>query len=342
MKFDYIIGNPPYQEETVGTSDSPIYNYFMDESYKIGNIVELITPARFLFNGGKTPKEWNERMLADEHLKVIWYNPNSNDVFGITDIKGGIVITYRDKEQCFGAINMFTSFPQLNAILQKVLNRKGFCGLDSIIFSQTKWDLEKLYQKFPSAKNLIGSQGRERRLTTNIFSILSDLEVFHKSKNDKNDILIMGLSNKLRVSYYIDESFIDKNSENLQEYKVIVPKSNGSGAIGEVLSTPLIGEPLIGHTQSFISIGKFDNNLEAIHCLKYIKTKFARCMLGILKITQHNPPEKWKYVPLQDFTENSDIDWSKSIPEIDRQLYAKYGLDKDEMDFIETHVKAMD
>lgn len=64
-------------------------------------------------------------------------------------------------------------------------------------------------------------------------------------------------------------------------------------------------------------------------------------MLGILKITQHNPPEKWKYVPLQDFTENSDIDWTKSIPEIDQQLYKKYGLDKDEIEFIETHVKAM-
>lgn len=64
-------------------------------------------------------------------------------------------------------------------------------------------------------------------------------------------------------------------------------------------------------------------------------------MLGILKITQHNPPEKWRYVPLQDFTSSSDIDWSKSIAEIDRQLYAKYGLSDDEINFIETHVKEM-
>ena len=64
-------------------------------------------------------------------------------------------------------------------------------------------------------------------------------------------------------------------------------------------------------------------------------------MLGILKITQHNPPEKWKYVPLQDFTANSDIDWSQSVAEIDRQLYAKYRLDETEINFIETHVKEM-
>lgn len=75
--------------------------------------------------------------------------------------------------------------------------------------------------------------------------------------------------------------------------------------------------------------------------MKYIKTKFARCLLGILKATQHNPPEKWAYIPLQDFTNESDIDWSRPIPEIDQQLYKKYGLDDDEIEFIESHVKEM-
>ena len=111
--------------------------------------------------------------------------------------------------------------------------------------------------------------------------------------------------------------------------------------MGEVLSTPLIGQPLIGHTQTFISIGKFENESEAKAAFKYIKSKFARALLGILKITQHNPPDKWKYVPLQDFTEHSDIDWTKSVAEIDKQLYAKYGLDETEINFIETHVKEM-
>ena len=64
-------------------------------------------------------------------------------------------------------------------------------------------------------------------------------------------------------------------------------------------------------------------------------------MLGLLKVTQHITPDKWAKVPLQDFTSQSDIDWSKSIPEIDQQLYAKYGLDDDEIEFIETHVKEM-
>lgn len=107
------------------------------------------------------------------------------------------------------------------------------------------------------------------------------------------------------------------------------------------MSTPLIGEPLIGATETFLSIGSFETLEEASNCLKYIKSKFARVMLGILKITQANTKEKWKYVPLQDFTSSSDIDWSQSIHDIDQQLYKKYGLDEKEIEFIETHVKEM-
>lgn len=125
-------------------------------------------------------------------------------------------------------------------------------------------------------------------------------------------------------------------------YKVILPASNGSGAIGEVLSTPLIGEPFVGYTQTFISFGSFDNLNDAEHALKYIKSKFLRTMLGTMKVTQHNQSkEVWKNVPLQDFTSNSDIDWSKSIAEIDQQLYKKYGLNEEEINFIETKVKEM-
>jgi hypothetical protein len=135
--------------------------------------------------------------------------------------------------------------------------------------------------------------------------------------------------------------------DNLTKYKVILPKSNGSGALGEVLSTPLIGEPLIGepligYTQSFISIGSFESEEEASAAYKYIRSKFMRVMLGILKVTQDNNTDVWKYVPLQDFTSNSDIDWSKSVAEIDQQLYKKYGLSQDEQDFIESMIKPME
>lgn len=107
------------------------------------------------------------------------------------------------------------------------------------------------------------------------------------------------------------------------------------------MSMPIISEPDIGATETFISIGGFDSRGEAEAAYKYICSKFARIMLGILKVTQPITPDKWKYVPLQDFTADSDIDWSKSVHEIDEQLYKKYGLTEEEIEFIESHAKEM-
>lgn len=103
----------------------------------------------------------------------------------------------------------------------------------------------------------------------------------------------------------------------------------------------MLGEPQDAVTQTFITIGSFATKVEAEACLKYVKSKFARVMLAVLKVTQHNPARVWKYVPLQDFTSASDINWTKSIVEIDQQLYVKYGLSSDEVAFIEAKVKPM-
>lgn len=337
MKFDFVIGNPPYQETTEGTSDKPIYDIFMSAAFDVGDKVCLITPARFLFNAGKTPKAWNEKMLKDEHFKVLLYEQDSSLIFKNTDIKGGVAITYRDAKQDFGAIFTYTHYKELNNILKRVLAHKDFKSLDYLIYVQNKFDLDVLYSDYPDYRSIIGSGGKEKRLTTSIFS---QLDVFEDTKSN-NSVKILGLIKNNRVYKYILRKYLQKH-ENLEKYKVILPKSNGSGAIGEVLSTPLVGVPLVGYTQSFISIGAFDEEKEANACLKYIKSKFARTMLGVLKITQDNNKDTWKYVPLQDFTSTSDIDWSKSIPEIDQQLYKKYDLTPEEIKFIETHVKEMD
>ena len=153
-------------------------------------------------------------------------------------------------------------------------------------------------------------------------------------------VQILGNIGNERVYRWFRKDYVSE-VENLYKYKVLVPKANGSGAIGEVLSTPLIGLPLIGFTETYISIGETDKLEAAEATLKYVKTKFARTMLGILKVTQNNAKPTWRYVPLQDFTVNSDIDWSQSVEGIDRQLYAKYGLDDNEIAFIESHVKEM-
>ena len=339
MKFDFVIGNPPYQEETVGTSDTPVYDRFMDASFVVSKKALLITPARFLFNAGKTPSVWNKKMLNDEHFKVLDYYPVSDKVFSNTDIKGGVAVTYRDETQKLGPIGVFTTYPELNSIYKKVTSNMEQGGLTDLFYMQNKFKLNTLYADYPQYKNIIGSEGKERRLTA---AILYQLDVFTEAQEKDEDVAIIGVINNKRVKRYIDRKYLDLEKTNLNKWKVLVPKSNGSGVLGEVLSTPLIAEPTMGYTQTFLGVGAFDNESEAQAAYKYIISKFARTMLGVLKITQDNPPEKWKYVPLQDFTNHSDIDWTKSVHEIDLQLYDKYGLSADERNFIETHVKAMD
>ena len=339
MKFDFVIGNPPYQEETVGTSDTPVYDRFMDASFVVSKKALLITPARFLFNAGKTPSVWNKKMLNDEHFKVLDYYPVSDKVFSNTDIKGGVAVTYRDETQKLGPIGVFTTYPELNSIYKKVTSNIEQGGLTDLFYMQNKFKLNTLYADYPQYKNIIGSEGKERRLTA---AILYQLDVFTEAQEKDEDVAIIGVINNKRVKRYIDRKYLDLEKTNLNKWKVLVPKSNGSGVLGEVLSTPLIAEPIMGYTQTFLGIGAFDKESEAQAAYKYIISKFARTMLGVLKITQDNPPEKWKYVPLQDFTNHSDIDWTNSVHEIDLQLYDKYGLSADERNFIETHVKAMD
>ena len=342
MKFDFIIGNPPYQDETIGENKTfapPIYHLFLDGTYKISEHVELIHPARFLFNAGSTPKEWNKKMLDDPHLKVLYYEPNSSKVFVNTDIKGGIAITYHDATQEFGAIKHFVVFEELKSIANKV-EKISAESLTSIIYASESYRFtEQMHKEHPEAEVLL-SKGHKYDFKTSVLENLNNIVFFSQKPDDGEYIQILGLVKAKRIYKWIKKQYVQA-PDNLLAYKVFVPAANGSGALGEVLSTPLIGEPLIGHTQTFISIGCFQTKREAENLLKYIKSKFCRVMLGILKITQHNPGPKWKYVPLQDFTQDSDIDWSKSIPEIDLQLYKKYGLDEKEIQFIESHVKEM-
>ncbi|MDU7505124.1 MAG: restriction endonuclease, partial [Clostridia bacterium] len=184
------------------------------------------------------------------------------------------------------------------------------------------------------------SKGHPYDMSTNIFDRLP--QIFHEEKpNDNYEyIQILGRKNNSRIYQWMRKDYLKENS-NIYKYKVILPKANGSGALGEVIPTPLIGSPLIGFTETFISVGEVDTREEAEAILKYIKSKFARTLLGVLKITQDNTRQTWRKVPLQDFSAKSDIDWSGSVADIDRQLYAKYGLSDEEADFIETHVKEM-
>lgn len=349
MKFDVVIGNPPYQDESKGQNDNfhaPIYNEFYDLAEKISDLVTLITPARFLFDAGSTPKAWNNKMLSDTHFKVINFFNRSNDIFPNTDIKGGVIISLWDINKSFGSIKeknapagIYIPFQELRLIMKKVIG-KHFTGLDSIVYAPENYKFtDQMHNENPTAESRL-SKGHKYDLKSNIFDKLDDIFFKDHPKDSFDYVEIIGLSHLKRVKRYIRSDYVINNT-NFKGWKIFVPKANGSGALGETLSTPVIGKPFVGNTQTFISIGNFGSEYEAQSVMKYIKTKFARIMLGILKITQDNTSSRWRLVPMQDFTSNSDIDWSKSVHEIDQQLYKKYGLSSDQIDFIETKVQEM-
>ena len=343
MKFKAIVGNPPYQIEGESTRKTPIYNLFYDTAFELSSLVTFITPGRFLFKAGQTPMEWMEKMLSDTHFKVVDYFQKSSDVFPTVDIKGGVAIGLRNANKEFGAIGFFSDYPELKSIMAKVFTNPSFQfgQFASLVSSQGIYRFsEKALSEFPRIYEVQG-KGTASKITSNAFENLTEIFVNTEKECKGEGVQIIGRIKGSRETKWVNASYLQP-CEYLNYYNVLVPEANGTGAIGEVLSTPVIGVPVIGHTDTFLSIGKFADAQEASACLNYVKTKFARCLLGTLKATQHNPRDTWANVPLQNFTAISDIDWTQSIADIDKQLYRKYKLDEDEIEFIEKMIKPME
>lgn len=341
VNFDIAVGNPPYQEEGYNNGRKlPIYDSFMDISYTVAQQAVLITPARFLFEAGQTAKDWNRKMLNDEYFRVMMYEPDASTIFSNAEIKGGVAISMRDSKKKCGKIGVFTAYTQLNSILQKVCAvEDGKAKLDSIISSQGIYRFsDKLFAEHPEVETLSGN-GTGAKIISKIVDLLPT--VFMDSPETATAcVKFLAKTKSGRQFKYIRKEYLQDNPY-LDTFNVMIPESNGSGAF-ETLVAPLIAAPGEGSADTFISMGMFATEAEAECLRKYIKTKFARALLGVKKVTQHNPKATWEYVPMQDFTAISNINWSKTVSEIDAQLYAKYALTEEEIAFIESMIKPME
>ncbi|MEG0864559.1 MAG: Eco57I restriction-modification methylase domain-containing protein [Clostridia bacterium] len=339
MKFDFVIGNPPYQDEQIGSNNQskPVYNLFMDSAYTVGKKVELITPGRFLSHAGATPKEWNNKMLQSRKVKVLYYEKTSAKVFNGVDIKGGVVITYFDEKGDYDPIDVFIETDELRSVFMKT-HEKSNGNVGDLVHSPDSYRFnDVLFSEHPE---LIGRTDKThaKAVASSVFDRYP--EIF-KEIQESNDVGVVGRKNGMRQTLFTKTIYLNDNG-NLHKWKVLVAGAIGTGNFGEVLSDPIIVGPEAAHTQTFVSMGEFNSEFEAKALLRYFKTKFARALLGIMKTTQNNQSKVvWSKIPLQDFTPSSDIDWSAAIPDIDKQLYRKYGLSSDEIAFIETHVKEM-
>lgn len=343
MNFDVIIGNPPYQEMggSGGTNDSPIYQYFYSVAKKFNpQFGCFIIPSRWFAAGrDNLLGDFRKDMLKSGNIREMVACTDSKKFFPSVEIKGGscyFLADYMYNGTCdyklileketlsaevdLGKFEILIRDPRIAKIVEHIINQMGEGAkiVDSIISSDTPFGIPT-----KPTNNKKQSFGLSKKRTK-----VEDIELYYIEK-------------LVRKTAFISRNDITKNTNDIDKPKVFVPEVGGSGNDQQVLGVPLYAPAPSVCSQSYLYIA-FDTETEARNFLKYLKSKFLRILVSARKITQHATNRVYCFVPMQDFTNTSDIDWSKSIPEIDTQLYAKYGLSDDEIKFIESMIKPMD
>lgn len=342
MKFDAVVGNPPYQEsigsETNDSLSSQLFPWFMKGAISLkAQYVSLITPARW-FAGEAQDKSFVKLrtfIRENNHIEKIFYYKNEREVFPDVEIKGGI--DYFLYNESFMSDLEFTT----------IINNEKRCerrplfieGLDVIIAdSKSVIIIKKVlnHSDFTSLTTI--TTGR------NPFGIIGKDEVVKAVSVENYSDGFCELRCKGNLIRWIEKNKIRKNIELFtKKYKVFISKSAGNpNSDFKVIGFPYVGGLNSACTDSLITIGAFDTEEAAVNCRKYVLTKFLRYLVSTLKNSQNVTQIVYGYVPLQNFTESSDIDWSKSVAEIDQQLYKKYNLSDEEIAFIESMIKPME
>ena len=338
MKFDYVIGNPPYQVSDGGAQASakPVYHLFMQAAKKIcAKNVCLIMPARF-FTGGKGLDDFRNEMINDKRFKVLYDYADSKQCFNNVDIKGGVCHFIWDiKYNGMCKINRFNDFGMSCSKRYLVEDGDDIFIRENILVS-IKHKVQSLKEK---TLDLIASPRKPYSLAGDAIKSREKYGLPPMSETPiAGGYKLLGLDSKLKRIYrYLPSDYPFTHNNGLNKFKIFISESYGCGEIGDIPATPVLATPVLATpgelcTETFIQIGPFDTELEMKNCFYYIKTKFFRALVGIRKQTQHATRSVYRYVPIQDFTQT----WT------DEKLYRKYGLNKEEIDFIESVIKPME
>ncbi|WP_152055560.1 Eco57I restriction-modification methylase domain-containing protein [Aliarcobacter butzleri] len=342
MKFDAIIGNPPYQQSDGGAQASakPIYNEFVNIAKELNpEYISMIMPTRW-YAGGRGLDSFRDEMLNDIHISELHDFLKPDLIFPNINLRGGICYFLRDKNydnnKSLTAVHTYKDnlTPQTYT---RSLKTEGTSIL--IRHSMAIQILQKVksHLKFISFENYISSLrpfGFRGYFT-------KDKKFRSTKKGLNNPIICYGKGKQVG---YLKKEEVTKNTQWIDKYKVFTPRANNIGTeLNDDNLNTFIGEPNTICTESYIVVGVDLNldNISAPNLCNYFKTKFARFQHSVGKASQDATSKTYKFMPLQDFTLDSDIDWTKSISEIDQQLYKKYDLSVEEIAFIEEMIKPM-
>ncbi len=350
MKFDVVIGNPPYQEDDNDSgkgSAMPVYNYFVESALDLEpQLISLITPSVW-FTGGKGLSNFRNKMLNDVHIRFIHNFETPKDVFPNVSLRGGVNYfiwdsNFDNRNNKITVVNQRNHYKTKSNRIYKLPNVDIFIAdnnglsllnklINNNIISLDEND-NLTMSSFVSARNPFG-------FTTKFVKSKNFYSTAHKLKDP-----IKIYASRGQVGY-VERNLIKNNRELINKIKLITPFANniGTDLPDDNLNSMVIEkDSIVTETYLVFDVKVFDSIDKAKHGQKYLKTKFVRCLISLAKANQNGTRKTYRFVPLQDFTPNSDIDWTKSIAEIDQQLYKKYGLDEDEINFIESNVKEME
>lgn len=348
MKFDAVVGNPPYQEnDGSGASNdaaNPIYQKFVMIAKRIApRYISLIIPAKWMVGGKVVLKSFRQSMINETHLVKIYDFENGMEIFPSAHNDGGICYFLYDKQYDQEGLLQYIYKPSYGPVMQTTRTLKNDCS-DIIIRDNRRSPIIEKVRTSVQFKNIVS--------LTQPYGIRKDLfnspERYPKANLQDNPfngcVKIYGVKGikggAKRISGYISPIVISKNNDTISKYKLFFTTSFSANNPNP--PETIIGDPNTICTETFLMIGPFDCQEEQLNCYKYIKTNFFKILLFFGRGTMQVSQDVFRFIPLQDFTNKSDIDWSQPIAQIDAQLYAKYHLTQEEINFIESTVKPME
>ena len=348
MKFNAIVGNPPYQEVDgggIGDSAKPIYHFFVGIAKRINpNYMSMIMPSRWL-KGGKGLFKFREEMLSDPCLSVLYDYADAGVCFGNIHIDGGICYFRWDRNKKHAAQQVSYSYQDLSGYRSTSIRVLADEDLNAVIRDVRQQSIvEKALRQNQPTFDTIVSPRNPFGFYADLFNRPENYSYLHISDYENDGYVpiygVIGIKGGAkRITKFILKEEILKSTSSIDAYKIFFSKAYMTTST--VPPEFICGQPGDVCTETFLKIGDFTSSIEMECCAKYIKTKFFRALLFFNRSSLNISQSTFSLIPLQNFVDDSDIDWSKSVSEIDTQLYAKYNLTEEEIAFIESMIKPM-